>query len=306
MASLELAERLDRLSLQWKPSVSVSRPLRRPDTSTLESPKRAFRFPLQWKSFCLCFSVLLAISASEAASAAPALPPAPARWVTDEAGVLSPGTRAQVDAKLEAFEREQGTQILVVIYRALPRDEVVEDWTVRVAQAWRVGRSKQDDGAVLFVFVDDRRLRLEVGYGLEGTLTDLESKVILDEVLVPRLARGDWDGGVSAAADAIVAAVRGEYRPDPSARRARGSRRSNPSEMAVVIFIVVAVLILLSRGNRRGGGFRGGGFGGGISGGGFRGGGHGGFGGGGFGGGGFGGFSGGGGSFGGGGASGRW
>jgi len=225
------------------------------------------------------------------------IPPAPARWVTDQAGLLSRAAATAIDRKLEEFERQQGTQILVYIARRLPGDEVLEDWTQRVAEAWRVGREGKDDGAVLFVFVDDRSLRLEVGYGLEGALTDLESKAILDEVLIPRLRAGDWDGGVAAAADAIIEAVRGEFRPD---RDARARRRPAPVPVGLILFMVILFVVLMSisarRGGRRGGGFRGGGFGGG------------GFGGGGFGGGGFGGggFSGGGGSFGGGGASGRW
>jgi len=213
--------------------------------------------------------------------------------------VLSPEAASRIDRKLEAFEKEQGTQVLVAIFRNLPAGEALEDWTQRVAEAWRVGRARQDDGAVLFVFVDDRQLRLEVGYGLEGSLTDLESKGILDDVLVPRLRAGDWDGGVDAATDAIIAAVRGEFTPD-TAPRVRGG--GSPGIAPFLIFLAVVIGInLLARFARRsglgggGGGFRGGGFGGGFGGGGFSGGGFGG-----------GGFSGGGGSFGGGGASGRW
>lgn len=238
-----------------------------------------------------------------AARAASELPPPPSTRVHDEAGMLSGSAAAAIDSHLEAFEREQGTQIVVAIFRRLPEGEALEDWTNRVAESWRVGRAKQDDGAVLFLFVDDRRVRLEVGYGLEGALTDLESKTILDGVLVPRLAEGDWDGGIGATADALVVAVRGEYRPDPNARGARrAGRKPGGGEIVFVIVLAVVVLLLLSRASRRGhwrsggGGFGSGGFGGGgFSGRGF---------GGGFGGGG--GFSGGGGSFGGGGASGRW
>jgi len=241
-----------------------------------------------------------ALLASALGPAAPArarepLPPAPARWVSDRAGVLSTAAAAGIDRELEAFEREQGSQVLVAIFRRLPADEVREDWTQRVAESWRVGRARQDDGVVLCVFVEDRRLRLEVGYGLEGALTDLESRLILEEVLVPRLREGDWDGGVAAAAEAIRSSIRGEYRPEARAARRSVGGAGGP---ALVVFLVIVVLVHLiaRRGRRTGfGGPRGtspwggGGFGG--------------FGGGSFGGGGF---SGGGGSFGGGGASGRW
>jgi uncharacterized protein len=228
-----------------------------------------------------------------ALGAATPLPRAPVRWVSDEAGVLSWSAAKEIDRKLEAFEHEQGSQILVAIFRRLPPDEALEDWTQRVAESWRVGRAKQDDGAVLFIFVDDRQLRLEVGYGLEGALTDLESKAILDDVLIPRLRSGDWDGGVTAAADAILAAVRGEYKPQPFAGRGRGpAKEMGPFGIFFVIAVMVMIVMigrLARRSGWRGGGWGGGGFGG-FSGGGFSGGG----------------FSGGGGSFGGGGASGRW
>lgn len=247
----------------------------------------------------VAFAVALTLALPPLLSASEPLPPAPARWVSDGAGVLSAGAAARIDGKLEAFEREQGSQVLVAIFRGLPADESLEDWTQRVAESWRVGRARQDDGAVLFAFVDDRLLRLEVGYGLEGALTDLESSRILDGVLVPRLRNGDWDGGIDAAADAILVAIRGEFGPD-AVPAAPGGTVVPGGFVAVVILLIFVYLIFSAHRARRHGGFRGGGpwssGGGGWGGGGF---------GGGFGGGG-GGFSGGGGSFGGGGASGRW
>jgi uncharacterized protein len=241
----------------------------------------------------LALAGLLVLGAPARGDAAP-LPPAPARWLTDQAGVLSAAAAAEVDRRLEAFEQEQGTQILVVIYRFLPADAALEDWTQRVAEAWGVGRREHDDGAVLFVFVDARELRIEVGYGLEGALTDLESKTILEEVLIPRLRAGDWDGGIGAAADALMAAVRGEYRPDPATSR-RQARA--PAGRLLFLGLLIAFVLLSALTSRRGrrrlggrGGWGGGSRGGGFGGGGFSGGG----------------FSGGGGSFGGGGASGRW
>ncbi len=201
----------------------------------------------------------------------------------------------EIESRLEVFEREQGSQIVVAIFRALPPDAALDDWTQRVAEAWRVGRAKEDDGAVLFAFVDDRALRLEIGYGLEGALTDLESKTILEEVLVPRLRQGNWDEGIAAAVEAILAAARGEYEPDPASRQLASSHRRDGLGAGGIVFLVIFLLVLvaIARANRGGrfssGGWRGGGFQGGGSGGG-----------------GFGGFSGGGGSFGGGGASSRW
>ena len=244
-------------------------------------------------------AVLLPQAASAAASA---LPPAPVRWVVDEAGFLSPGAATEIDSSLEAFEKRQGTQVVVAIFQRLPPGEVLEDWTVRVAESWRVGRARQDDGAVLFVFVEDRALRIEVGRGLEGALTDLEASRILQNALLPRLRAGDRDGAIRDAAQGIVAAVEGEYAPGAGGEPAADERRRPRLPVLLLALIVLVLLVELSRrgssgGGRSGGRWGGGGWGGGGS-----------IGGGWSGGGGFsgGGFSGGGGSFGGGGASGRW
>jgi len=216
--------------------------------------------------------------------------------VTDRAGVLSPGTAAAIDGKLEAFEKAQGSQVLIAIFPKLPDTEVLEEYTQRVAEAWRVGRAKQDDGVVLFLFAEDRALRLEVGYGLEGALTDLESKRILEDTLIPHLRDGDYDGGFTAAAAAILVAIQGEYTPDAASSRPRTSQGGG--FIFFVVFVVLLILITSAR-RARSGNYRSWTGGGPWSGGGS------GWGGGGFGGGG-GGFSGGGGSFGGGGASARW
>lgn len=249
----------------------------------------------------LAAAALALVAVTANAAPEPAAPPA--RWFTDRVGVASPQAAGRIDALLESFEREQGSQLLVVVLPRLPAGEALEDWTQRTAQAWRVGREKQDDGAVLFVFVEDRQLRLEVGYGLEGALTDLESKVILDEVLVPRLRAGDWDGGLEAAAAAMIESVRGEYLPDPASGARALRDGASGRVIALTLLALVVFLVVASRRAGRHGGFRGGG-GPWVSGGGGAGGGFGGWSGGSFGGGG--GFSGGGGSFGGGGASGRW
>ena len=240
-------------------------------------------------------AVLLFAGAARAAE--PALPPAPARWVFDETGFLSPAARATLDGELEAFERAQGSQVLVAIFRQLPAGVTLEEWTQRVAESWRVGRARQDDGVVLFIFLADRLVRIEVGYGLEGALPDLRASRILREVLLPGLRTGDHDGAVLATARAIVAAIRGECEPGPGAER-----HGDGVPLWLLLLLVIVVLWVLTAAARRGGGPGAGasgwpgGFppgrigGGGFSGGGFSGGG----------------FSGGGGSFGGGGASGRW
>jgi uncharacterized protein len=217
---------------------------------------------------------------------------------------VSPAHAGELDGRLRALSDQRGTQILVVVYPRLPEGAALEDFTVRAAQAWGAGRAKEDDGAVLFVFIADRKTRLEVGYGLEDRVPDAVARRILQEVLRPHLQREDYGGGLQAAVDAIVAAVHGETSalPTPAPER-RSSRRGSPGGLLLFVLLMLALAYFdRSRRGRRGwtvthggwfssgGGWSGGG--GGWSGGGGS-----------FGGGGF---SGGGGSFGGGGASGDW
>jgi uncharacterized protein len=149
---------------------------------------------------------VVALAAGEARADAP--PVAPTRWVTDAAAFLSEGARRELDAQLEAYERQSGHQVLVWIGRttaAVP----LEDFTVRAFAAWHVGRKSLDDGLVLFVFADDRKVRIEVGYGLESRVPDAIASRIIGETIVPRVQAGDRDGAIRAGVAALVAAVDG-------------------------------------------------------------------------------------------------
>jgi uncharacterized protein len=240
------------------------------------------------------------------------VPPKPQRYVTDRAGILGPGVPEELNAKLEQFERDTSDQILVWIDDKVPEGFTPEDFTVRAAQKWGIGQKKEDNGAALFVFPGDRKVRIEVGYGLEGSLPDATAKRIIDEEILPHFRQNDYPGGVRAGVDSMMAAVKGEYKG--TGRTVDESRRRNTTTVGgcspflffLIIFIVLPLLMRRRRWRSYGGrgwwtgggmgGWGGGGFGG--FGGGFGGGGGGGFGGGGF--------SGAGGSFGGGGASGSW
>lgn len=237
-----------------------------------------------------------ALALAAAPLAALEVPQTPTRYFTDLAGVSAADRAAEAEARLAALERESGHQVIAVIFPSL-EGEALEDFTVRCAEAWRVGRKGLDDGVVFFAFVAERRLRLEVGYGLEPTIPDAIASRLLRDAVRPRFAEGDYAGGVVALADALGRLYRGEPPPE---RRERGG---SPLPFLIMLVLVLALLSLAGRasryGGRRGGlgGRRGGGIywgGGGWGGGGWSGGG------------GFGGFSGGGGGFGGGGASGSW
>lgn len=241
------------------------------------------------------------------AAAAPALaqtgspPPPPARYFNDYAGVVPAADARTLDERLRKFDEETTSQVVVAVFPRLPSPSL-EDFTIRAAESWRAGRKELDNGVVLFVFVQDRKMRLEVGYGLEGALPDALAGRIVDDTIAPHFRRGDYTGGLAAGIDAIMAATRGEYRAPPGARRGGGPREAGLAGLVVFGLFVLLVLWILSRHGWRtyGGGWsRGGWYGGGWSGGSWSGGG-------GSWGGGGGGFSGGGGSFGGGGASGSW
>jgi uncharacterized protein len=139
----------------------------------------------------------------------PAVPPAPVRWVTDPTGFLSPGVRQELDARLEQVQARTGHQVLVWIGSTLG-GEAIEDFAVRAFGAWRVGRKGIDDGLVIFLFPADRKVRFEVGYGLEGQLPDVIASRIIRDVMTPRLRAGDHDGAVVHGVEATLAILDGQ------------------------------------------------------------------------------------------------
>ena len=249
-------------------------------------------------------ATLLLTAALAAAQEPFSPPPPPAQYFNDYAGVVSPGDARRLEQKLKRFDEETSSQVVVAVFPELPGGSL-EDFTARTAEAWKVGRKELDNGAVLFVFVNDRKIRLEVGYGLEGALPDVTAKRIIEDVIAPRFREGGYGEGLIAGVGAIQAATRGEYTAPP---RKPGGTDSGPIALLLPLGFIALIFILsrrldrplgpIARNQRRRrafwylgpGGWGGGGFGGG---------------GGSFGGGG-GGFRGGGGSFGGGGASGGW
>ncbi len=137
------------------------------------------------------------------------VPPLTGR-VNDHAGMLPADVKARLEAKLAAFEKSDTTQIVVLTVPSLQGDSI-EDFSLRVAEKWAVGQRKRDNGALLVVAQEDRELRIEVGYGLEGKLTDALSNRIIRNIIVPRFREGDFAGGVEAGVDAMIAAVKGEF-----------------------------------------------------------------------------------------------
>jgi uncharacterized protein len=142
-----------------------------------------------------------------------AVPPLTGR-VVDQTGTLSSGDIASLAQTLKNLETRKGSQIAVLIVPTTD-GEAIEQFAIRVAEAWKIGRKKIDDGALLVVARNDRHLRLEVGYGLEGALTDATTKRIIDEVITPKFKAGDFAGGISAGIDRMIRVIDGEKLPAP-------------------------------------------------------------------------------------------
>ncbi len=134
--------------------------------------------------------------------------------VTDLSGTLTAGEQGELDQKLAAFEARKGSQIAVLIVPSV-KPETIEQYSIRVTDAWKLGRAKLDDGVLLLLVMDDHELRLEVGRGLEGALTDATSNRIKDETMVPLFKQGQFGAGVNAGVDQIIKVVDGEPLPPP-------------------------------------------------------------------------------------------
>ena len=141
--------------------------------------------------------------------------------VTDLTGTLTPDQSAALEAKLRAFEQSKGSQVAVLIVPTT-QPEDIEQFSIRVAEAWKLGRKGVDDGAILVVAKNDRKLRIEVGYGLEGVLPDATANRIIDEVIVPKFRQGDYAGGIAAGVDRMLQGIEGEPLPEP--------RRGSPAD----------------------------------------------------------------------------
>jgi uncharacterized protein len=168
--------------------------------------------------------------------------------INDLAGALSPAARERLETSLRDLERRTGAQVAVLVMPSL-EGESLESYSVRVAQTWKLGRKGVDDGVLFLVAKNDRKMRIEVGYGLEPTLTDARSRAILDERVRPRFRANDFDGGVAAGVDAIAAIIEGKPLPRPAAARSRGLRGSNVLArlfMAIIFSAVIGVHSLVA------------------------------------------------------------
>lgn len=161
--------------------------------------------------------------------------------VNDYAAMLSPQAAQQLEAGLTAFEASDSTQIVVLTIPSL-EGQVLEEYAIRVVEAWKIGQKGKDNGALLLVVQNDRKIRIEVGRGLEGKLTDLTSGRIIRNEISPAFKRGDFDAGIAAGVGAIMATVRGEYQAEAAPIR-EGKQGASPI-FTLLIFVLVASVFL--------------------------------------------------------------
>jgi uncharacterized protein len=178
-------------------------------------------------------ALVLVLGALLPAAADVAVPPLSGR-VVDQTGTLSSSDIDALTQSLKDLQTRKGSQVAVLIVPTT-RPETIEQFSIRVAEAWKIGRKKIDDGALLVVAKDDHKLRIEVGYGLEGALTDVTARRIIDEVIVPHFRINDFPGGISAGVDRIVTVINGEPLPAPQPEASHSNVNFN-SNLASFIF----------------------------------------------------------------------
>lgn len=165
--------------------------------------------------------------------------PALTARVTDTTGTLTPNRINTLEQTLAAFETRKGSQVAVLLV-ATTAPEEIEQYSIRVAEKWKLGRQKVDDGVLLIVAKDDKTTRIEVGYGLEGALTDATSSRIIREIMMPYFHQGDYDGAITAGTKAIMQVIDGEPLPAPSGVTI--SRQGAPQQLWVIGFALALVV----------------------------------------------------------------
>jgi uncharacterized protein len=207
------------------------------------SPLRLFASRLGWVIF-----LLVLFQEAHLFGQSSLIPGKPDRYFTDQAGVVDAAFGDKINAQLDQFERTSSNQILVAIYPALPPDTDIAQFATNAYNAWKVGQKGKDNGAILFVFVNDHKTFIVTGRGLEGALPDAICKRIVTQLLVPSFKDGHYAEGVQKGVDAMIAATRGEF-------KGNGSTQNDSSEMDAsgttttsgwVVFALV-ILFIVSR-----------------------------------------------------------
>jgi len=166
--------------------------------------------------------------------------------VNDYASMLSPETAQKLDAALSAIESSDSTQIVVLTIPSL-EGEILEEFSIKVAEAWKIGQNNLDNGVILLVSKNERKLRIEAGRGLEGKLTDLVSGRIIRSEIIPKFKEGDFNGGIEAGINAIVSVVKGEYKASETNTGRKESGKNPIFTLLIFLFVITAALSGISK-----------------------------------------------------------
>ena len=216
----------------------------------LASSKRRLDLPVI-KTFLISATLVALVFLSS--QAAEIIPLKPSGYFNDYAGVVSKEAALRFNEQLAEFERETSNQVVVAVFPKMQSDSSIEDHTQRVAQSWGVGQKDKRNGVVLFVFIEDRKMFIQVGYGLEGALPDITAFDITEYHIKPQFRNGDYQAGLATGIDLICKAIRGEYKGSGKPVAEKRGKAGAPNFFFFIIFLIV--LIVISRVIRRLGGY---------------------------------------------------
>ena len=201
--------------------------------------------------FLLLVGLFLLADSLTQIRAAEVMPPKPTRYFNDYAHKVSSATAEQLNAKLENFERETSSQIVVAVFPKMQSDSSLEDYAQRIYQSWGIGQKSTNNGALLLVFIEDRKMRIQTGYGLEGALPDALCKRIIEDEIKPHFQQGDFDGGLTAGVNAILLATKGEYKGSGRTVNDRNGQSGISLFWWIFgLFIILSIIRSMGRRNR--------------------------------------------------------
>ena len=204
------------------------------------------------KRIALSVAAFIAAFASNA-HAAEVIPPKPAAYFNDYAGVVSKDAASRFNEQLAQFERDTSNQVVVAVFPKMQSDSDVADYTRRITEKWDIGQKGSQNGTALFVFVQDRKMFIQTAHGVEGALPDITCFDITEYQIKPHFRNNDYEGGLAAGIDSIFKAIRGEYKGSGTTVTERRGRSSPPSFLFFIVFVVI--LMVISRVSRRRGGY---------------------------------------------------
>lgn len=207
-----------------------------------------------------CLLVFAAFAVSATARAAEVIPDVPTRYFNDYSMTVRPETAARLNKELEDLEKQSSNQILVVIYPQMQTESSLEDYCHRIYASWHLGQQGKNNAAVLFVFVQNHKLRIETGRGLEGSLPDSVCKDIISDQIAPKFKANDYDGGLTAGVESMIKATRGEYQGTGrtvNQDKNPGGNSGGGLGIGTIFFLLFVAFIVFSSFLGRGGGMGG-------------------------------------------------